>query len=261
MHPKTEEFLYHLLWTADQLMRPGFRSVTDSFESWAYRNGFMRQLAALEREKFLDRRGGSRKDRLYRLSAQGRVHVLGGRDPMERWARSWDGKWRVVLFDVPTKHNVQREQLRRYLRGKGFGCLQHSVWITPDPLDEERGIFGGASIDVESLVVMEARPCAGESDAQIVAGGWDFERINRRYDQYLKILATRPDGALVGEGAAKALLRWGRAEREAWMAGFTIDPLLPSCLLPAGYLGQKAWKERVKGLGKAGRQLRTFRLG
>ena len=47
---------------------------------------------------------------------------------------------------------------------------------------------------MESLILLEARPCAGESDAEIVAGAWDFERINR-YARHLKVLAERPGGA------------------------------------------------------------------
>lgn len=66
----------------------------------------------------------------------------------------------------------------------------------PDPLTEERQILGGGKINVESLLLLEARPCAGESDAEIVAGAWDFERINRRYARHLKILGERPGGAL-----------------------------------------------------------------
>jgi len=26
------------------------------------------------------------------------------------------------------------ERLRRYVRARNFGCLQNSVWITPDPM-------------------------------------------------------------------------------------------------------------------------------
>jgi hypothetical protein len=46
---KTEELLYVLLWSAEQLTRPSFRNLTDSYESWAYRHGFLRQIAALEK--------------------------------------------------------------------------------------------------------------------------------------------------------------------------------------------------------------------
>ena len=260
MQPKTEEFLNLLLWSADLLARPTFRNLTDSYESWAYRNGLTRQVATLEKQQLLERDSSSRDDRLYRLTAQGRLHVLGGRDPEERWARPWDGQWRLVLFDVPTGQNAQRERLRRYLRDKGFGYLQNSVWITPDPLEEERHILGGGKINVESLLLLEARPCAGESDADIVTGAWDFERINRRYARHLKIVEERPGSALQNGAAAKALLRWAEAEREAWLDAVTNDPLLPGRILPSDYLGQQAWRRRVEVLRDASRQLRTFHL-
>ena len=106
-----------------------------------------------------------------RLSTQGRLHALGGRDPEERWARPWDGQWRLVLFDVPTGQNSQRERLRRYLRDKGFGYLQNSVWIRPDPLTEERQILGGGKINVESLILQETRPCAYSLAHRMGEGG------------------------------------------------------------------------------------------
>jgi phenylacetic acid degradation operon negative regulatory protein len=258
MQPKTDEFLNFLLWAGDMLARPTFRNLTDSYESWAYRNGFMRQVVALEQRQLLERDVTAPDDRLYRLTSQGRLHVLGGRDPETQWARPWDGQWRLVLFDVPAGQNAQRERLRRYLRDKGFGYLQNSVWISPDPLAQEREILGGGKINVESLILLEARPCAGESAAEIVAGAWDFERINHRYARHLKVLAERPGGALRNDLAARALLRWAAAEREAWLDAVTNDPLLPGRILPSDYLGQQAWRRRAEVLRDAGRQLRAF---
>jgi phenylacetic acid degradation operon negative regulatory protein len=258
MNSKTEEFLNLLLWSADVLMRPNFRNLTDSYEGWAYRNGLLHQVSRLEQRQFLERDDSARDDRLYRLTAQGRLHALGGRDPEERWARHWDGQWRLVLFDVPTGQNAQRERLRRYLRDKGFGYLQNSVWISPDPLDEERRILGSGRINVESLILLEARPCAGESDVEIVAGAWDFERVNRRYARHLKVLEEHPAGVLRNEVMAKGLLRWAAAEREAWLDAVTNDPLLPGRILPSNYLGQRAWRRRVEVLRDAGRQIREF---
>ena len=60
------------------------------------------------------------------------------------------------------------------------------------------------------------------------------------------------------DGAAKALLRWATAEREAWLDAVTNDPLLPGRILASDYLGQQAWRGRVEVLRDAGRQLRTF---
>jgi phenylacetic acid degradation operon negative regulatory protein len=260
MKPKTEAFLYLLLWSADKLVHPTFRNLTDSYEGWAYRNGLLRQIAALEEGKFIERDPALSDDRMYRLTAQGRLHVLGGRDPQIEWTRKWDGRWRLVLFDVPTSRHAYRVRLWRYLRERGFGCLQNSVWITPHSLEAERQILADGKVNVESLILLEARPCAEESDAEIVAGAWDFERINRHYARYIKILGERPDGVLKGEAAAKTLLRWAVAEREAWLDAVQSDPLLPERILPAGYLGQQAWRRRVDVLQEAGRQMRAFSL-
>jgi phenylacetic acid degradation operon negative regulatory protein len=260
MHPRTEEFLNLLLWSAHVLTRPTFRNLSESYEAWAYRNGLKRRVMTLERKGMIERNATARGDRLYRLSAQGRLHVLGGRDPQELWARPWDGQWRLVLFDVPSEKNTERERLRRYLRDNGFGCLQRSVWISPHPLEEQCRLLGDAKINVKSLLLLEARFCAEESDADIVASAWDFDHIARRYARHLSILDERPIGAAQTHAAAKSLLQWAATEREAWLKAVTNDPLLPAQLLPPGYLGQEAWRRRVEVLREAGKQLRTFRL-
>jgi hypothetical protein len=143
MQPKTEELLNFLLWPGDKLMQPTFRNLTDSYESWAYRNGLLPQVAKLERQQLLKRDPKSAPDRLYRLAEQGRLHALGGRDPQAQWSRCWDGRWRLVLFDVPIRQNARRERLRPHLRWRPFARLQGSVWITPDPVHGEREILAG----------------------------------------------------------------------------------------------------------------------
>lgn len=258
MKAKTEEFLNLLLWSADKLARPTFRNLTDSYESWAYRNGLMRQIASLERGQFIETRGVGTEGRVYRLTAQGRLCALGGRDPQARWSRQWDGRWRMVLFDIPLVRDSHRKRLRRYLHDRGFGCLQGSVWVTPDPLEEEKKILVGAKVDVASLLLLDAQPCAGESDAEIVGCAWDFARINERYRKLLKILAECPDTAVRNETAAKAMLRWASTEREAWLDAVSHDPLLPQRILPADYLGQSAWQRRMATLHKASERVQDF---
>ncbi len=43
----------------------------------------------------------------------------------------WDGKWRVVIFDIPEKKKKARDALRWELKKIGFIELQKSVWIFP----------------------------------------------------------------------------------------------------------------------------------
>jgi phenylacetic acid degradation operon negative regulatory protein len=252
MKARTEELLYLLLWGADQLARPTFRNLTDSFESWAYKNGFLRQIEELEARKILERQPGSHAAAaIYRLSESGRLLALGGRDPIAQWTRPWDGRWRMVLFDLPEARASARVKLRRFLQNSGFGFLQNSVWITPDPLNAITRELSAHAEDVESLITLEARPAAHETDADIVAGAWNFDKINRHYERSLRILKALPQPKSQPGPAAESFRRWATLEKTTWHEAVTADPLLPDRLLPAGYLGKKVWAERTRILALA----------
>lgn len=51
--------------------------------------------------------------------------------------KRWDGKWRVVIFDIPERIRGRRDFLRKELASLGFHQLQKSVWVTPYPLPPE----------------------------------------------------------------------------------------------------------------------------
>lgn len=68
----------------------------------------------------------------------------------------WDGKWRIIIFDIPVKKNFARELLRRKMRHLGFYKLQASVFVHPYSCYEVvkflRDYFGVSS-EVEYLEV------------------------------------------------------------------------------------------------------------
>lgn len=68
----------------------------------------------------------------------------------------WDGKWRVIIFDIPTSKNYSRDCLRRKMKKLGFFKLQNSVFVHPYPCYEIvkflRTYFG-VSVEVEYLEV------------------------------------------------------------------------------------------------------------
>lgn len=45
--------------------------------------------------------------------------------------RTWDGKWRVLIFDIPEPRKRTRAQIRTTLNQLGFKRLQDSVWVYP----------------------------------------------------------------------------------------------------------------------------------
>jgi CRISPR-associated endonuclease Cas2 len=45
--------------------------------------------------------------------------------------KRWDGKWRVVVFDIPEKRKGLRQRLKNALKETGYVRLQNSVWVYP----------------------------------------------------------------------------------------------------------------------------------
>ncbi len=45
--------------------------------------------------------------------------------------KRWDGRWRVIIFDIPEKKKKTRNDLTQLFREVGIRRLQDSVWIYP----------------------------------------------------------------------------------------------------------------------------------
>jgi len=256
--PATEEFLYFLLWTAEMLARPTWRNLTGPcpFEAWAYRNDLGRRLQELARQRLIETRvSADGSERLVRLTESGCETARAGVDPVRRWERPWDGRWRLVIFDVPESMNRKRVQLRRILRHRRFGYLQNSVWLTPDPLDDLRHQLAGTKASAESLVLFEGRPGGGESDQDLVAGAWDFDDIRTRYEAWSRVADAAPKLSVGSTPDERQVRVWGERERIAWRDIALRDPFLPAALLPTGYPGRTAWLRRTRLLSSLGQAL------
>ena len=48
-----------------------------------------------------------------------------------------DGKWIMIIFDIPQKRNKSRNLLRSILKNLGYEMFQQSVWITPYDISEK----------------------------------------------------------------------------------------------------------------------------
>lgn len=67
-----------------------------------------------------------------KLTQKGQTKYL--RFKMEDWsdkAKGWDGKWRVVIYDIGKLKKTQQESFRRMLKQMNFWPLQESVYLTP----------------------------------------------------------------------------------------------------------------------------------
>ena len=65
---------------------------------------------------------------IYRLTDKGREKAILAE--LQSSDGSWDGKWRIVIFDIPEKRRAVRDLLRHNLKSWGFIPWQQSVWVT-----------------------------------------------------------------------------------------------------------------------------------
>ncbi|MBI2022987.1 hypothetical protein HYT01_00280 [Candidatus Giovannonibacteria bacterium] len=76
-------------------------------------------------------------------------------------SKKWDGKWRLLIFDIPEKVRSKRDFFRKELTGFGFYQLQKSVWAYPYRLPEDffdlwsDFIFGKELILIDSAAIPE----------------------------------------------------------------------------------------------------------
>jgi len=51
--------------------------------------------------------------------------------------KNWDGKWHLVMYDLPIRFKKARNAFRWKLKDLGFFQFQKSAWIYPYPCEEE----------------------------------------------------------------------------------------------------------------------------
>jgi len=55
--------------------------------------------------------------------------------------KKWDGKIRIVAFDIPDKHRIRRNAFRYKLKELGFYSSQKSVWLHPFDCEKQISIL------------------------------------------------------------------------------------------------------------------------
>jgi phenylacetic acid degradation operon negative regulatory protein len=256
----SEIWLPLLLRTLDLLANPTPHNILRSYEAWDYENRLRPQFRQLERTRLLERQGDLHNRTLH-VTKAGRLAASGGVDPVQRWQRSWDGRWRMLMFDLPSRRQSLRLRLWRWLRLSRFGYLQHSVWLSPDSVSDETLPLRRLKLTPESFLVFEGRPVGSDTDADLVRSAWDFAAINRRYERVCELAERGTKLARARPVRGNEVHRWLGEDHAAWLAAAQLDPLLPERLWPADYLGRAAWDQRNAALatlaesGRSGRNV------
>lgn len=88
----------------------------------------------LRRDGYLQKVTEGKKS-CYELTEKGRQYITRFelREQQIPRPEKWDGKYRIIVFDISEKRRHIRDEIRNWLRSLGFVKLQQSVWVFPYP--------------------------------------------------------------------------------------------------------------------------------
>jgi len=230
------EVLDLFCWGFEKLSRPTLRNLLGDFDHEHERVLDPYFWRRLEAEQWVTRTGrGSNAQ--FTITAKGK-QCCAESDPSLRWKQPWDGRWRIVTFDVPEQRRKDRVTLWRELRDRRLGLLQRSVWIWPGDLEPILQEIIQASGIPECFAGFECTRLFLCSNAEIVKTAWDFDSICHAQQGYLKKIDSLRERIRHAE-SLRALGIASKEERMGYSAAFTDDPILPRELWPEDYQGDK----------------------
>lgn len=154
----------------------------------------------------------------------------------------WDGQWTLVI--VPPSLKGLRESLRNELNWLGFGQLTPDVFAHPT---HKEGVIRSRLAELEStgeLVVIQGAIVTQASDTNLVAMGWDFGDLARRYRRFIQMFGpleeTLSTQSTITATPTAFILR--TLLLHEYRKIHLRDPLLPVSLLPANWVGVDAQK-------------------
>ncbi len=74
--------------------------------------------------------------RFLKITNKGQLEKLLQKAGLDKSQR-WDGKWRVLTFDIPENFHHLRDHFRWLLKKNNFKKLQASVFVSPYPLNRD----------------------------------------------------------------------------------------------------------------------------
>jgi len=132
------------------------KDITD-YRSWRERDRirFAQNLYYLKKKKLIKSYVVNKK-RYVELTPKGkkRARYYFLKRKILRPKKRWDGKWRVVIFDICEDKKSKRETIREWLKNIGLIELQRSVYVYPFEFKRQLDLMVGAlmAFDVKYMV-------------------------------------------------------------------------------------------------------------
>jgi len=142
-------------------------------------------ISGLVKEGLIDHQNDQKLNQ-YQLTEKGFL-ALCLQFPFVRFLRNiWDGKWRIISYEIPETKREIRDRLRRQMQGWGLGPWHRSFWLTPHPIINDLKDLIGAKEEEKYFQAFEADHIFGDREI-LIEKVWEKSKLDQRYRQMFKI--------------------------------------------------------------------------
>ncbi|PIY69388.1 hypothetical protein COY90_00915 [Candidatus Roizmanbacteria bacterium CG_4_10_14_0_8_um_filter_39_9] len=188
-------------------------------------------LSALMKEGSIEKKEDDKAES-YRLTDAG-FESLSFEFPFFRFLKAkWDGKWRIISYEIPESKRELRDKLRREMQGWGLGPWHRSFWVTPHPITSHLKEMVAGKAEEQYIQAFESDHVFGKQEV-LIEKVWGKSLLDKKYRELFKkwheVLSKDGDKndkfiAVIGEYIT--LLR--------------DDPGLPVDVMGEGWIGYEA---------------------
>jgi len=172
------------------------------------------------------------------LTSDGNTRISQALRPKRLWQRKWKGYWFLISYDIPETQRSYRRTFRNFLSRMRMGCLQRSVWISPDNIrDTFHHLMDAAAIE-DFGVLLKCKEIIGRSTEQIVHDAWPFDKLNTRQSWYCNHCEKEIQKLRQKSFSKEDLIKKASIELKIYLRVMVDDPLLPKTLWPRDYRGE-----------------------
>lgn len=99
--------------------------------------------------------------------------------------RDWDGKWRILSYEIPEQRRELRDKLRRHVAGWGLGPWHRSFWVTPHPIIENLKHLVTGKEEEKYVQAFESDHSFGD-EGVLIEKVWGKTQLDKKYRELFK---------------------------------------------------------------------------
>jgi phenylacetic acid degradation operon negative regulatory protein len=187
----------------------------------------------IEKESAASVKNARQEIHLYRLTEKG-FAALCLEFPFFRFLKeAWDGRWRIISYEIPESKREIRDRLRREMQGWGLGPWHRSFWLTPHPIIENLRQLVSGKEEERYIQAFEASHVFGDRET-LIEKVWEKTKLDKSYRELFKkwheILSS-----------SEEKLQKIKKIIENYLGVLRIDPGLPQELIGKSWIGFEGW--------------------